>query len=362
MSTTTSPKKLVKKQSLSILSSSNINQINNIKQDKYNKPAKERVISETTGLIKFSIKKPDYNEIENLENVPINEGQNTESNGSNSHDIVNAKRVPIYVPINKEESMKEKGDAQDLLFQMAAKQRTILDLTEQLRQANEELAQLEQNYRSLAVPELSNINDTLKTSKAVSSTGRTGAANMASSMKKSTSLMNMNLGAPKVNTEAFLKTQKQVADTLNQITSNISSTNFFSKGKAFIETNFNKNVQMGSGILNTFFETDKQDVNTRGHAASNYDSDDDSDETSLDETTQAFDYSVDFDLDRLNKISFNKKLTKTILKDLEEEEEEEESADEISKNTQLTRNISALSELSNEDYGGDAIELEVSVN
>lgn len=369
MSTPSSPKKLSKKQSLSILSSSALNQINNTNQE-YIKPVKDRVISESTGLIKFSLKKA---EAENIDKVPedtekitrINENTekpfidididtNDEKENNTSHAT---HRLPIYVPINKDATETTNQDDQELLFKMAAKQRIILDLTEKLKQAKEDLSELEKQYKDSAVSNIpTNItsntenkpHDAINTEINVMPV-QNSVNNVAFSLKKSASLM--NISNSKINAqEQFTKTQKQVTDTFNQFTTNFSNNNFFLKSKTFLESNLSKNIQMGSGLLNSIFERESDDE-IEGNS--------DTEEVSINET-QNFDYSVDFDLDRLNKINFDKKLKGTILEDLKEVDYDEEVKDTSIHNTsnKLVKILTNSSDLSEDDYGGHATVIE----
>jgi hypothetical protein len=359
MFASSSPTKLAKKQSLSILSSSSLNQLNNIQVENV-KPTKERVISETTGLIKFSLKKPtsekfqnNNEEIKNLsevnqiinnynkrsnENIDEKEENKLTGKSLSLENTSNLNRVPIYVPIDNEDNLnKVTTDGEALLFQMASKQRTILDLTDQLKQAKDELAELEKQYHRITVENISELNNYIPNINVLSPPVKPSDAGLK--IRKSASLMDMAINTPRLNTEQFIKTQRQVVETINQLSINIGNNNFISKGKRFFENNLNKNLTIGSGFLNSIFEKQNDDFMD--------DEDDNDNETSLDETTQNFDYSVDFDLNRLNKIDFDKKLNGVILKEIEEENENE--------NTKELKSISsALSNITDEDYGGDA--------
>ena len=334
MSATTSPRRINKKQSLSILSNSALNQLNNSNAEY--KPVKERVISESTGLIKFSIKKPanhntndENNEFEFANSSALNEDLKLET-----QEQINAKLTTTKEPTpNKTEEKKvHKDDSNELLFQMAAKQREILDITENLKNAKAELLHLEKRYEKVAFADIA-ANETFMTDDFGSvPSSPNKITNVASTLKKSTSIMNITINPPKVNAQQFA-------------TNNIQKSNIVSKGRTFFETNLTRNFQMGSGILNSIFEKeDERNVK-----------DIDNDDLLLDENeSRNFDYSVDFDLEKISKLNFNKKLNGTILKDLEEEKEEENEDFETSYvDTRFDRSTTSV--ITNEDYGGDAV-------
>lgn len=329
MSATSSPKKLHKKQSLSILSSSHVNQLNN-SLDVTSQPRKERIVSESTGLIKFSLQKP--NNLADKENVSYHI-QNSTSAINNSKTASPEREttcIPIYVPIDESKVEKCIGSTEDILFQMASKQRNILDLEQQLKQANQELADLEKIYHKLSNNN-NEIVDIIPDTKPLSTPQR--LASVAQTIRKSTSLMNINLTAPKIN-EDLAKTQKQMTDTFNQFTNNISKNNFFSKSRSFLESNFQQKVQKGNEILNSIFEKSESSDN----------------DTSIDGVSEAFDYSVDMDLNRLSSMKVSQKYRKSILDDLEDvDEESEQSHDE------LKRTSTSVSSFSDEDYGGETV-------
>lgn len=324
MSATSSPRKLGSKPSLSILSSTALNQLNNTGHDF--KPIKERVISESTGLIKFSLGRNNAASVANSSNVAEGVDENYQAGGDVQESPKHA--MPIYVPIDNKQETSSPTE-QDLLFQMASKQRTILELTAQLKQANEELHNLEEQYKLIAYRDISQSpkRDMLKNQ--ISNKG-------TSTVRKSTSIMNLTLNPPLVNTEQFVKTQKQVTDTFNQISNNIQNSEFLNKSKSFFQTSLNKNLQMKTNFFNSIFEKDED--------ASNNDEDVLIDEN---DRSQSYDYSVDFDIEKLNKINFNQKLNGTILKELEDVNEE----DEI-ENERISSSTSTI--LSEDDYGGEA--------
>lgn len=336
--TTVIQKKVTKKQSLSILSSSTLNQINNTHHENV-KPAKERVISESTGLIKFSIKKP-------LQKDSLNSSkQNDLVNGTVQNSLITNSAagkklivestgsygMPIYIPIDSDSKNNTSDNEQELLFKMAAQQRKILDLTEQLKQAKEKLTIFENQYKKFT--SIIEDGETMQYTNSVFP----ATTKVASTLKKSTSLMNIN--SPKINAqEHIIKTQKQVTDTFNQLSANLANNNFLTKSKTFFEASLSKNIQMGNEIFYSIFEK-QNDVES-----------DDSDEILLDEESQHFEYSVDYDIDRLSKMKFNKKLQNTILEDLEEGDEFSEISELESNRLRKTR--SNESETSETDYGG----------
>lgn len=358
MSAPASPRRIAKKQSLSILSSSTLNQINN-QQNDFTKPAKERIISESTGLIKFSLKKTPPEETENgkqeSKEAPSTNDFSTLEDQTAATDVTSEKenlseqtfsKMPIYIPINNDEQSKSNDDSQELLFKLASQQRKVLDLTEQLKQAKEELNQLEKMYQTSALGSIfSKTNSVTKVvqSETLSSNMIPSPIKVASTLRKSASRININ--TPKINAqEQITKTQKQVADTFNQLTANISNNNFLLRSRTFFETNLNKNIQIGSELFNSIFEKDD-----------NAEIESDT-EVLVDEDTHNFDYSVDFDLDRLNKLNFSKKIRGTILENLEEVEPVA-SEKESNINDKLVRTITSISNNSEEDYGGEVTNL-----
>ncbi|ODQ46082.1 hypothetical protein PICMEDRAFT_73558 [Pichia membranifaciens NRRL Y-2026] len=355
MSAPGSPKRIAKKQSLSILSGSTLNQINNQHTD-FSKPVKERIISESTGLIKFSLKTTPTDETANKANGLVKTRGPTafgkppimEDNTSSVDTLVEKEnnpeptftKIPIYIPINKDEIGK-KDDESQLLFKLASQQRKVLDLSEQLKQAKENLAQLEQQYKGSVMGDMNSKKPKVakpEQTDVLSSKMISSPTKVASSLRKSASIININ--PPKINAqEQIFKTQKQVAETFTQLTTNISSNSFLLKSRSFFETNLNKNIQMGSELFNSIFEKDVKP-----------EADSDT-EVSVDEDTHRFDYSLDFDLDRLNKLNFDSKIKGTILEDLEEVESAERGADDASDH-QVSRTLSAVSSNTEEDYGG----------
>lgn len=287
-----SPQKVVKKPSLSILSSSNVNRINNsVPIDQ----KKERIVSESTGLIKFSIKKPTKVE---------------ESTEKNKH----TSTIPIFVPIDQD-TPGTKPNEKDLLFQMASKQRLIMELKEQLKTAELELSELETKYnKEQNIPLTPQRKQQIK-----------------ESIKKSTSILNFQQGKPSA--VQLNKTQTQISKGFNQFTNNMQTTGngLLSKGKEIWGSRIKKDIQFGQEFISQMFENNSPEV--------------ESDDSSLIEDTQ-FDYSVDFDMNHLNNINVENKLKGTLLQQLQEEEEgkEEESFDDVLR----------LSSDDENDYGGHA--------
>lgn len=349
MSATSSPRKLGKKQSLSILSSSSLNQINNQINNESVKPTKERIISESTGLIKFSIKKPETQDTEIQENKEnkfqqcsnLYEVKEIKQDGNDSEQGL--KKMPIYIPINCDDTTNSEVNTQELLFRLATQQRKVLDLTEQLHQAKDELSEIEEQCKSITY------SFQKENSQENATTNMIASNKVTFSLKKSTSLINLN--TPKINAQQQIsKTQKQMAETFNQITNNLSNINipninisnndFLLKGRNFFETNLNKNIQMGSGLFNSIFSNEKKiDSENEDVSIKNED-------VSIENENQNYEYSVDFDLDRLNK-----KIRGTILQDLDEED----NVDLIQHN-KCSKTLSAISDIS-EDYGGDAVNM-----
>lgn len=258
-----SPQKINKKQSLSILSASHVNCLNNTPAQDLKK---ERIVSESTGLIKFSIKKP------TAEDSPERKQH--------------APTIPIFVPIDQD-TVDAKPTENDLLFQMAAKQRQIMELKDQLKLAEQELSALEDQYNSQNIP-----------------TTPTRKQPISETIKKSTSILNFQQSP-----QTLSKTQTQISRGLSQLSSNFQSTSngLLSKGRELWGTRIKKDIQLGQEMLSQMF-----DNNSSAH---------DSDDSSLIDDKQ-FEYSVDFDLDHLNNLNVESKLKGTLLQQLQEEDEE----------------------------------------
>ncbi|ANZ77312.1 BA75_04540T0 [Komagataella pastoris] len=82
-------------------------------------PITQRQVSESTGLVKFSIGKNAAS--------PVKDG------------------LPMYLPLK---SAVHEDKENDILFQLAKKQRQVVDLTQTLEIAKQELAELERKYQS----------------------------------------------------------------------------------------------------------------------------------------------------------------------------------------------------------------------
>lgn len=283
-----SPQRITKKQSLSILSASSVNRINNpIPVDS----KKERIVSESTGLIKFSIKKP---------------ANSLECSPEKKH---HTSTIPIFVPIDQN-TQDNKPNESDLLFQMAAKQRLIMELKDQLKTAELELDDLEAAYNQQNITDLPRHKLPIR-----------------ESIKKSTSILNFQQGTPTA--QSLNKTQTQISKGFNQLTTNIQTTGngLFSKGKEL----WGGRIQLGQEMISQMFENNSPEV--------------DSSDNSLIDDNQ-FDYSVDFDIDHLNNLNVEKKLKGTLLQQLQEEDEDDSFDEDL-----------RLSSDDEHDYGGHATPL-----
>ncbi|CUM54779.1 uncharacterized protein AC631_01796 [Debaryomyces fabryi] len=87
----------------------------------------ERIISESTGLVKFSLS-PNKGEEENISNTP------TKSKGKTG--------LPVYVPINEAIIEQNESSQEDLMIQFASKQRKLIELEKQVEVTKFELAEI----------------------------------------------------------------------------------------------------------------------------------------------------------------------------------------------------------------------------
>ncbi|GMM31002.1 hypothetical protein DAMA08_037470 [Martiniozyma asiatica (nom. inval.)] len=309
-----SPNKLSKKQSLSILSSSTLNQINNLSVQP-SKPLKERVVSETTGLIKFSIKQPASSPQKNTSQL---DDGSLLLKGSDRNTRATQKQQP-----NEE---LEEIDSQNVLFKMATKQRQILELKEQLKQAESELSDLESEYKTQLFSQTpagmhkQNLKE------------RSSIIDFRKSLKNSTSII--NLGPTSSAQDTMNKTQVKLSQGFAQFTNNFTNTSngLFNKGKELWGSQINKNIQAGQEIITQILKPRNDDS-------------DNSDATIDESMANQFEYSVDFDLDHLNKMNTHKNVHGTILEDLENEQDSESRLEHL------------LDSSDDEDYGGDTIRI-----
>lgn len=320
-----SPQKLNKKQSLSILSSSNLNRINN-SHTPYHKdpssPQKERVVSESTGLIKFSIKKHAAGvESNTLEKKPlpifvpidkVEDGSDQNPGSTREQSLSPAPSAQLSKePQNNTINTQANKQSDDLLFQMASKQRQIMELKDQLKLAEAELAQLETKYR-----DINNVTQQ-KPAPAVQTP--------LQKVKKSTSILNFQQNPSPA--------QQQFARNLNQFTSNFQSTSsgLFSKGKELWGNKIKKDLKLGQDFVSQMFENNAP--------AS------DSDDSELIDDKH-FDYSVDFDMDHLSNMNIEKKLKDThLLQELDEITEEHDLSELYTDNRVVSSD--------DEHYGGE---------
>ncbi|GMG56059.1 unnamed protein product [Ambrosiozyma monospora] len=148
------PRSLVKKQSLSILTNSSLNKLNNIQN--IEKPIKERIKSESTGLIKFSLKSNDNNSNNSVKPNSKDVIEKVEDEANNSR-----LGLPFYIPLDKQDestngesetqshvplSVQETKKNEKLFFELASKQRQVMELKDKLSLAEKELKQLEMKY------------------------------------------------------------------------------------------------------------------------------------------------------------------------------------------------------------------------
>ncbi|ESW96008.1 hypothetical protein KL918_003569 [Ogataea parapolymorpha] len=188
---------LRKKQSLSILSGSHLNQLNGATIVGSDRPLKERVISESTGLIKFALRQS--------------------SDKHSPDDEADKQGLPIYIPI--EENVKEAHgrteELNTLMFQLASKQRKALELREELESVESEVRNLELECRKLMdIPE-------------------------ERKLAKKQSIINFAPRTEKLNQEPYTQLTKTLNTFTSNFSSNINANDLLNKGKSFIE-NLNK--------------------------------------------------------------------------------------------------------------------------
>ncbi|KAG7833399.1 hypothetical protein KL942_003503 [Ogataea angusta] len=188
---------LRKKQSLSILSGSHLNQLSGAASVGSDRPVKERVISESTGLIKFALRQS--------------------SDKHNPDDDADKQGLPIYIPI--EENVRETDgrteELNTLMFQLASKQRKALELRDELESVESEVRNLEQQCRNLMdIP---------------------GERKLA----KKQSIINFAPRSEKLGQEPYTQLTKTLNTFTNNLSSNIHANELLNKGKTFIE-NLNK--------------------------------------------------------------------------------------------------------------------------
>jgi len=242
-SPTSSPRKfLSKKPSLSILSGSNINELNNVRNNFPEKPIKERVVSESTGLIKLSLdRKYRFNHIntqkENIPQpqhkglpiyIPVRKSSEGTSNTYNNKEIPRTHNKAE----NSEERIAEQPD-KTLLFRLASKQRTVLDLKEKLQATEKELQDLEIQYKKCLNPkpnpdtDVSSNHNPAKNASIMQFTANIG--------KKASKL---NFKMKDINQSAS-KQGPNLLEGLNKISENMSKNDFFRKGKTIL-SNMNR--------------------------------------------------------------------------------------------------------------------------
>ncbi|VEU23861.1 DEKNAAC104819 [Brettanomyces naardenensis] len=256
-------KKLNKKPSLSILSGSSINKLNNAETAYPQKPMKERIISESTGLIKFSLRKPSGSGLE-LEKAQLLEKENLQRNSEKQG-------LPIYIPVERnheqsevprisyieEEEEQEEAEKevinhssarltehemneanQGLLFKLASKQRRVLDLKEELAEMERELESLEVQYKDNVLPQSpsrrkeKNVEERREPEVTKTLGKKPSILEFASTIGKKGSIMNFGE-----------REGQNITRSLNMITEsishNITSNPFLNKGKTML-TNFSK--------------------------------------------------------------------------------------------------------------------------
>lgn len=359
---------ITKKPSLSILSGSSINKLNNLQRVSPEKPLKERVVSKSTGLIKFSLGKTKNND----ENLRVGKSIDSTRQG-----------LPIYIPINdekkpnpkanktkhtrkqhitKKQSLDEETGTQDLFFKLASKQRKLLDLKEELFETEKEFRDLEIEYK-----------------KNVADSDAHELHTMKSSISKKPSILQLTSKIGKKASQLNLATN----DITDNISKNLAKNKFFSKGKSlfanmnrenekWINTqtqNFKEKISRSqlSGpnvliqdirskmkqedgvkaklncILSTIMENQPKDESFN---------EDESADESVDDYSQLLDYDMPKELKIMNDKNFEQKIRGTILRD-----EDKPRQPEAYNRDEMRCEFPSDSE-EEEDYGGDAVPYE----
>ncbi|KAH3663874.1 hypothetical protein OGAPHI_005277 [Ogataea philodendri] len=217
---------LRKKQSLSILSGSLLNQVNGqVPAVVADKPAKDRVFSESTGLIKFSLR-------QGSEETDV-EPKEDEKQG-----------LPIYIPIEENEELLDETEKQtelnEVMFQLAAKQRRSLELKEELLKVDADIRDLESRCRKLTQRQQNRA---------------------PKKPAKKQSIMNFAARPDKLAAqEPIAQFSKTINTFTNNLSNNIQTNDLLNRGKAFIE-NLNKDNEKWLNELQTKASNFKTDQN-----------------------------------------------------------------------------------------------------
>ncbi len=198
------------------------------------KPIKERVVSKSTGLIKLSL---DRKYLPNS-SIPQKENPQAERKG-----------LPIYIPVRKSSenlnilnSKKAKAShierntqheltdeqGKSLLFRLASKQRTVLDLKEKLQITEKELQNLELQYRMCfdthvnSGVHIQNDNNPMK---------KPSMIRLKANLERKAS--KFNFMANDGDTAVF-NSKQNIMDGLNKISENMSKNELFIKGKTIL--------------------------------------------------------------------------------------------------------------------------------
>ncbi|KAG7900660.1 hypothetical protein KL935_002593 [Ogataea polymorpha] len=199
---------LRKKQSLSILSGSHLNQLSGATIVGSDRPLKERVISESTGLIKFALRQS--------------------SDKHSPDDEADKQGLPIYIPIeeNVKEAHERTEELNTLMFQLASKQRKALELRDELESVESEVRNLE-----LACRKLMDIPEERK-------------------LAKKQSIMKFAPRTEKLNQEPYTQLTKTLNTFTSNLSSNINANELLNKGKTFIESLNKENEKWLSDLQN----------------------------------------------------------------------------------------------------------------
>lgn len=214
------PRTINKRKSYSILSPVNQKTID-ITANK-----NERIISESTGLVKFSL------------------SPNKKENEKRDHNITPTKAkgktgLPVYVPINESVIEQEESSQEELMIQFASRQRKLIDLERQVEVAKFELAEIasklekdiEQPKKDTNVSKFNNFN------------------NLNNLKKKASNIFQINQGIPNDKIDRTVNNTKSssVLPPTNSVKSINNFSNYFTKMQDQISL-----TQLNAPVLKNF--------------------------------------------------------------------------------------------------------------
>ncbi|QPG72872.1 hypothetical protein FOA43_000174 [Brettanomyces nanus] len=272
---------ICKKPSLSILSGSSVNKLNNAQNVFPQKPIKERIVSRSTGLIKFALERSTKTSKEGLVLESSLEKENTTSSKRQG--------LPIFIPVEENEKEdepeieNEEGSScneqekkslhsqqvrsQGLLYKLAAKQRRVLDLKEELAETEKELAHLELEYTDEVLPQSPEKHKQIDQAKLHSSSSngqsrrgrkiskKPSIMEFTSQLSKKASMINFNGN----DAQAIAKSFSTIGDNISH---NIAANPILSRGKNMLMNMNRDNERWFNKQANLIKQKIQQDPNT----------------------------------------------------------------------------------------------------